>query len=818
MRRLALALSLAYSSTALAVTGSGSPGQDALDACQKALEDKDINTAEQKCNDAIAADASLTDAYWKLASIYLLKAAATKDPSQYKKGIAIARRAPDQLNLDVKMWLGLNLYKDGQTAEAVKILEDAVKQDPSKWMAQLQLGQHFMKAKDPKKAVAAYEAYLQKRPDDEDSKKLDPGVREALGKAYFAEKDYDNAIRVFEDLTKVKPNDTMLKILIGTVYVAKRDQDPKACDKAITIFERILGEANKTHQINLFLGLCYLKNARAADAQRVADLYVKQESGDAKGYVLQGDSLLAQNKPDKALLSFQTAKSLSKNDPQVIAKIGLTDVKLKNYDAAVNELETAQKSAPNDLEVLCALVEAYGAKKLKDKLGVVSNTLEANKELRAQQCAGDGYYLNGNDEKAMVTYTAVLKDDPKNGKAKGNLVKVLNRLAGKSVDKNELPKAHQLLSDAENLVPDDLMTLQNLGLVLLLAKKYAEAEVPLQKALRKHNDLVQNRLLGRALLGQSKRDLAKAAYEKAAQIALRTRGVDLANVYTELGPLYVEAGQYDTAVSDLEVAVKEAGNTAVLTVAQRNLAIAYLARGLDRMRQPGQGEGALLDVKDIAKVPKAVLTAKEWNAVACVEGAAALKAGKIQDAEDAFDRATKGGGCTFKPPWDKVGADFWGAYAGYRDAGDVKKREAAVKKFQSLQSKAQGAVLENLRILIRSGLELLGYDYFSKSNEKSAETNLRAALKVQAKGDKRELEHNLAVLDLTKGLTAPAEKVFETLGGKPCEARANLGIIKDRQGDGKAALDLYRSALSCGARGRVKDWIDVKQRLYGGAQ
>src|SRR5262249_27284827 len=163
------------------------------------------------------------------------------------------------------------------------------------------------------------------------------------------------------------------------------------------------------------------KNNRPADAQRVADLYVKAAGSDSKGFILQGDALLAENKPDKALLSFQTAKSLDKNNVSIIAKIGLTDVKLTNYDAAVTELEQvrSQAAGANGLDVVCALVEAYGAKKLKDKLAVVGGALEGNKELKAQQCAATAYFLNGNDDKAMVNYQAVVVADPKNLQAKG---------------------------------------------------------------------------------------------------------------------------------------------------------------------------------------------------------------------------------------------------------------------------------------------------------------------------------------------------------------------------------------------------------------
>ena len=47
--------------------------------------------------------------------------------------------------------------------------------------------------------------------------------------------------RVFDELAKSKPNEASIKILIGTVYTAKRDQDPKACDKAITAMRRECG-------------------------------------------------------------------------------------------------------------------------------------------------------------------------------------------------------------------------------------------------------------------------------------------------------------------------------------------------------------------------------------------------------------------------------------------------------------------------------------------------------------------------------------------------------------------------------------------------
>jgi tetratricopeptide (TPR) repeat protein len=332
--------------------------------------------------------------------------------------------------------------------------------------------------------------------------------------------------------------------------------------------------------------------------------------------------------------------------------------------------------------------------------------------------------------------------------------------------------------------------------------------------------MVVNRMLARAQLGQHKTTAAQATYEKAAQMALRTRGIELAAVYAELGPMYAEDQRYDQAVSVLDTAVKEAGQSPLLPVAQRNQAIAYFKRGLSKMRDPKQADAALADMEQASKAPKGTLSAKESAAVSCGEAIAALKANKIQQAEDAWDAALKTGGdnaCQFRPPYDKLGTKFFIAYTQYRDSGSPQKREGAVKLFTQLVGKATGGTADWLRALLRSGYELLAYDFYQRSDEKRAGQFLASASKVPAKGDKRELEHNLAVIDLFAGKAPQAEKVFDALGTRPCEARVNLGILRDRQGESKKALEFYKQAKACGARApKLAEWIDVKERLFGG--
>jgi tetratricopeptide (TPR) repeat protein len=797
--------------------GSDSAGQQSLLDGRKALEGDDFATAEAKFREAISLDPKLNDAYWRLAAILYGK-------KKYTEAVELLRRAPDQTDIDVREQLGLSLYKTANPppAESVRLLEDVVSKRPDSYAAQLQLGQHLVRT-DPKKAAAAIEIYLKYRPPSASS--LDAQIHMVLGTAYVYAKEWDAAQHEFEGLLKTKPNDMTAKLMLGSVLVGKN-----SCSQAISLYERILSEAQRQPSIYYNLGTCYLREKRSADALREAELYIKAKPTDAKGHVLTCDALYDQKNYQRALAECQQAERQDQVNGSIKGKVGRIYLGMKNYQSAVTYLEQAvagakASGAGKDPEMLGALAEAYSAVHApKDKLNSIGDDLASlGKDAKALATAGQVYFLAGNDERAISTLNASLAIDSSNTFARAGLVKVLNRRAGVAVEKNEVGTAYNLLSEAIKMTPDDLMTNRNLGLVLLMSKKYSEAESVLARSLKKvPNDMVVNRMLARAQLGQHKNSAAQATYEKAAQMALRTRGPDLAVVYTELGPMYADDGRLDQAVSVLETAQKEAGATPLLPTAQRNLSIAYFKRGLARMRDPKQSDAALEDMVAAAKAPRGALTAKESAAVSCGEAIAALKANKIQQAEDAWDLAVKTGGdnaCAFRPPYDKLGTKFFVAYTQYRDSGSPQKREGAVKLFTQLVGKATGGTADWLRALLRSGYELLGYDFYQRSDEKRAGAYLASASKVLAKGDKRELEHNLAVIDLFSGKAPQAEKVFDALGARPCEARLNLGILRDRQGESKKALELYKQAKACGARApKLAEWIEVKEALFGGGQ
>ncbi len=794
-------------------TGTSSPGQQAFDEAMRCFNGDDYPCAEQKFTEAIQLDGSMVEAYWHLAAVHYKN-------KKYKEAVALLRKCPDQTNIDVREQLGLALFKTvtPPPPDAIKLLEGVTEARPDSFASQIHLGQHFYKA-DPKKGIKALEAFLKTRP--QSAATYDEQAHVWLGTAYLLNKEWDLSIKEFDGILKSKPNDLAGKLMLGSAQTGKCQNENKGCSQCITTYEKILGQANSQPSIFYNLGACYLKTNRAPDTLREADLYIKARGQEAKGWVLKGDAHIAMNQWDPAESAFVTARNLDKAPP-ILCKLGRVHVKKKNYDAAVSELEQGTAGDPAlASEYACDLVEAYAAKKMKDKVISMGNKLVLQtKDSKAQQCAAEAFSAMGNHDKAAVALNNALTLDPNNGGAKTKLIKTQNSRAGLLVEKNEPNKALPMLLEAEKLEPDNIMTNRNLGLVYLMSKRCNDSEASLRRALTKvPNDIIVNRLLGRSLLCQSKRDDARKAYEKAAQEALKkgAHGPELATVWTELSSLYIEDNKFDQAVTVLEQALREMGTSPGAQATQRNLSIAYFERGRERLRDPKQSEGALEDINKAAQAPKGTWTAKEATALACYEWMVALKTGKVQQAEEAIARAKAGGGCALKPPYDKLGTAFIEAYTNYRDTAGPAKRESAGKTFSGLSAKVQGGTKDWLLALARSASELAGFDWFSKGDEKRAEINLRAAARVLSKGDRRLIDHNLAVVDMTLGRAGLAEKAFEGMAGRPPESLCNIGIIKDRSGDSKGALTYYKRCWEKGVRaGRLKEWIDAKEKIWGG--
>ena len=814
--RLAARLSMGLTLVCICTSGAFAQGRSGADTeeeqafqgAEAAFKSNQDEEAARLYDKVIGLNPSRSDAYIKRAVIhYKLK--------QYKEAVALLEKGrtilPDDLGIEGQ--LGLSLYKAGDVARAVTLMDAVVQKKPDAYQVQLQLGQHYLKASDGKKAVASFEAYFRSRP--EEAAIADAQIRPLAGAAYLITQQYPEAERELETALKSNPRDFSARLYLATAFTATDN-----CSKAITLYEQLLREVPREPvrqpSINYNLGKCYLKVNRRAEAERNADAYTKARAKDCKGWLLLGDARLPGRDYNGALAAFTEAQRCDVTNHVVEARLGKVYIAQKNYPAAVNVLESARKARPDDLDVLAQLAEVYAITKPGDHdlLSSLGEKLSHATDADGLTASGVAYFVAGLDALAEKSFTAAVAADGRAFRPRAGLQMTLNRSAAKLLAANDLPAAETLLVRAQKLDVESVQTNRNLGLVLLLEGRFADAEKALGLAHKKvARDLVVNRLLGRVYHAQGRATEALVAYQAAAEVAEKARGPILAQVNAEVGPLYADAGQLDKAVDLLETAVKEAGTSTALAPAERNLAIAQYRRGLVRLKDAKQTEAAIDDLTKSGAAAKGALAPKELAAVDCALAIATLKGGKVGPAQEALTRAGKAGGCTFAPPYDKVGLEFFTAYAQYRAATDPNKHDLAARAFAKLVARAP-TLAETLRDLERSSYELEGFEWYGKSDQKKAAVALKSAAGVKGKGEHRSLDHNLAALDLNDGKIASAEKTFDALGQKPPEALANLGIVRDKQGDPKKALDLYRRAIDRGVRSpRVKEWIDVKERI-----
>ena len=115
--------------------------------------------------------------------------------------------------------------------EAIKKMEEMLKQDPNNSMALIHLGNFYHDSNQPQKAVAYYERAIKVDPNN-------PDVITDCGIMYRDLGQFDKAIEYFNRSTKLNPNHFQSWFNLGVVYRNDKKNYPKAIEawqKALSI-------------------------------------------------------------------------------------------------------------------------------------------------------------------------------------------------------------------------------------------------------------------------------------------------------------------------------------------------------------------------------------------------------------------------------------------------------------------------------------------------------------------------------------------------------------------------------------------------------
>jgi tetratricopeptide (TPR) repeat protein len=804
------------------VTAQNAALQDLLSGADSAYEKGDFGKAATIYDRAILSDANLIPAYVyaRRASIYLFQ-------GKYPEGLRFISDVAEKvypaepLILEQKAVILAKL--PGKRAAAVALAETVVGKRSDAYTLHVMIGDFYYKRGSgfEDKAIAGYAAYLESRPASLTA--ADKLVRVKLGRLYLVRKDYAHAEEQFTRSLETSgdkkdaPIQLVARIGLCDTFGSQQKWGPAhaACAEAIR------GTTAKQHPWAFYYAAsAYLYRNQLELALGVASEFVAQLPAEPKGYVVRGRVYLGQKKYGEAELQLRRAIELVPKHPDAARWLGKLYLEQKPAQPkkAIDWLSLALSRYPDSIAVREDLATAHLVEgNLRDALEISEKALTlpgADKHVPLLLVAGAARSQSGEASLAYAHFAravALKKTDPV---ARRGAIHSLHRMAAEKLRAQDPQGARTDLERALGYDPSSASTHKNLALVAFLRKEPSTALVHLEKAQGiLPDDLLIQRLLGKAYLGIGQSDKAALHYAKAEILAQKENNTPLlAEIYLEWAPLLLAAHRGAEALEKLKLALRHAKGLAFAPAAARNLQLALFARGHQRLL--ARQFGAALDDLEQAMATTELLSPKERELYSFMLALAYLGNGQASRALHLLRPLAESQEPRdwLKPPLDRLGVPIYYGYALYRE-GSPGALAKAITVLEPLLQKTEGRPKEQVRSMLAATWELLALDQFTHEQDRQAQTSLKNALRYRASTDKPTALHNTAVLTASKNPQS-ARALFEKLADSLPEALVNLGIVYDQAGDVRRAYELWKTARSRGARLPELDaWIEAKAKF-----
>lgn len=408
----------------------------------------------------------------------------------------------DSQNIDAEILLGKALGATENRTEAIRHLEKALKEDPSRKTTYQLLAKEYMNlekyreaervmknliAKDSEEMVAyyylgaIYGAYLKqparaievyKKILDREPENLQ--VIDTISQLYIDMGRSKKALRILLDAEKQRPADIGLKLKIAQIYYRTKDYRP-----AIERFNYILENNPKSDKIIYYLGVLY---EESGDMDKSIEMFqrVPPDSGLYKDARLRlAYRYKNKNNLEKAKDSLLQA---IKRDPKVLEFYqylsGIYE-RAGDFKSAVKVLDRAKKYFPSDPNLFLTIGTLY------DKIGDYDKAISAMKEVikldpkNAFALNYVGYMLlesGGNIEEAEDMLQEAVQQKPGDGY-------IVDSLGWLYFKKGDYTKAYLLVKRALEFLPNEPTILKHMGEIYLVRGEKAQALKHFKKAL-----------------------------------------------------------------------------------------------------------------------------------------------------------------------------------------------------------------------------------------------------------------------------------------------------------------------------------------------
>lgn len=769
---------------------------DALDSARTLIARGEPRSAKKRLDEAarvyreiLRDNPEQRDAAVGLSSVLFLD-------KRYEEGASLMRpfheRLPD--DADVSHQLGLHLYRSGEQALAVPLLE-AVASDPARFDAMWLLIQHYYRQADWKAGLQHAERYLATRPDDTEALAL-------IGTYFLKAEQFDRAVNTLDKYLETHPDNVSARVNRANALFRKGD-----VDRAGAEYERLLDEQPDKARFLYNLASVRIKQGRCDDALLLLDRFLVKEPKNGPALYFRADCLLSLGRFDDARAAFERAGSQGQSaNPWVWYGLSRVSLRRQAFDEAIAHAKKAVDLGPSEAELAAWLGTVYRkAKRPAEALGWHDRALSLTEAYAPYHVErGHDLWQLARLPEALGAFERANALDPAAPGAAAGLAAARTALGVDAWAKGDAAGAEAHLVAALAADPGFAPARANLVVVRAALGRTDEAAKTLSEgppAVASHPDLQAATALLRLLAGAPGEARALATAARTSKTSL------VAVVALVEGQAAAAEGDWDGAVKALD----EANQLAPSPEVEQARSQALLELGLERL---GRGDaGGARDALARANRTAQRLELEDRQTLEFALQALGVLASE-QPEQAARNLAGALAGPRYAgPQWARVRDIGLGYVAyGWLRAGNAAEARRALDRVRDRL--ALGPAWESIAA---AADDVEARRAFAAGSFAAAE-KIWAAMIERGNRDPA-VANNLGAARFMLGRGAEAETLWRPLadGGTPAEAIYNLGNALARRGDHRGSWELFRRYGQSGGSqaDRIKDRADIKARLFG---
>ncbi|WP_338762108.1 XrtA/PEP-CTERM system TPR-repeat protein PrsT [Massilia sp. METH4] len=266
------------------------------------LARSDVDGARAAYLKALALDPAYLFALDNLANLDI----AEKKPDEARKRYEAAL-AKDKKNAALMTSLARLEARLGKQAEAVRWLEQASRENPDDKAAASQLAAYYLQVGDRKKALTLAQKL-------QASDTADPAALGLLAQAQALDGQDEAALESYERLAGLLPQSPSVQVRIASLHWAAR-----RTDEALRAVRKALNIAPDSVEALLLQHALLIDKKAFRDAVTAAQSLQARHADWPLGFKLEGDTLMAQQKPADAAQRYERALQVAPSGPMAIA-------------------------------------------------------------------------------------------------------------------------------------------------------------------------------------------------------------------------------------------------------------------------------------------------------------------------------------------------------------------------------------------------------------------------------------------------------------------------------------------------------------------